>query len=255
MARFALSKLKPETRGMYESLSAFKRRNIKKTLCEHDSEIEESLEMLGSLEIWNNELRQTSVATNLLPEIWMDGYVSISFAMMGLYKYANTSLRSSIETTLRLVYFVNHPVEYEWWKKEINWHTQYSFTDVYGRKYEYFARIFQAFEKECSPDKKALFGDDGQCLKTFYGALSGFIHTSPRRFQTKPTMFSPRYDIGRFNEWLTSYKQTQTYINVLLALAFPAELKNMHVGHRSKVLEKGMLTYYRDKVKKVLTIT
>lgn len=254
MTGFILRNLGIETRNMHKYQAVWRNRNWQKTLSKHGAEIEEFLGRLNTLDIWLNKLQCHKTAKELIPEMWMDGYVSITFGGMGLYKYANMALRSSLETALRLVYFSKHTIEFDWWKKESRWYLDYNWNDVWGKRYEYFEKLelFKEFEQECAPDKGLFKKDAGNCLGKLYDSLSGSIHTRAGRFQTSPSTFSPKYVEEKYRHWMDYFVKTHTYINVLFALGYHDELKSMRTADSAKILDVGIGTEYKTIIQKVV---
>jgi hypothetical protein len=240
---------------MHKYQAAWRKRNWQRTLSKHTAEIEELLKKLNSLDIWFNQLQGDNIAKELIPEMWMDGYASITFAGMSLYKYANMVLRSSLETALRFVYFSKHPVEFEWWKRGSRWYQDYNWNDVWGKRYEYFEKLelFRKFEQECSPDKALFKKDKGNCLSKLYDSLSGSIHTRAGRFQTSPSAFSPRYTEEKYRQWAGYFIKTHTYVNILFALGFHNEFNSMRPTDSTKILDIGIGSDYKATIQEVVS--
>jgi methionine salvage enolase-phosphatase E1 len=251
MPRFNVASLGSGTKSIYEHQRTWGRNNWHESLTQHATEVEQLLDKLSTLEIWNSKLQSNPVAKELIPEIWMDNYVSITLACIGLYKHANMSLRTGLETGLRLIYFSTHPVEYGWWKSGSRFGQDHEKHDVWGGGYDYFGMLFSEFEKECSADNMDLFKAKQKCLVNLYNCLSGSIHTQAKRFQTT-TGYSPKYNKAKFCEWKDFFLKTNTYLNTLLALGFSTQFKKLQSNDKTKILDVGIGSYYKDKVKKVL---
>jgi len=249
MTKFRVSDLPTETKTTHENQNKWRKKNWQKTLKEHKQDIEKLLKKNSLFDIWSTKLQQNDVAKKLIPEIFMDAYISIHFAGYGLYKYAHMSLRSELETALRLVFFSTHPIEFEWWSDGNEWYRDNVAGDVWGRGYLYFEQLdnIKEFEKSCEDNKK-LFGR----VKKVNKKLSKFIHTSAVHFQTRPDRISPKYDSDKFREWYKTYEKVQTYINIILALGFADKFKDMTNTQRNKILDTGMDAYYKEKVKRIL---
>jgi len=250
MPRFTVKGLGTETKSIYQHQLTWGRNNWHESLTQHATEIEQLMNKLSTLEIWNSKLQSSPAAKELIPEIWMDNYVSITLACIGLYKHATMSLRSSLETGLRLVYFFQHPIEYSWWKKGSRFGQDRERHDVWGPSYEYFGLLFSEFENECIKDGKDLFKQQ-KCLPTLYNSLSGSIHTQAKRLQTT-SGYSPKYNRAKFCEWKEFFFITNTYLNIILTLGFPNQFKNLLASDKSKIIDIGIGDYYNDKVKKIL---
>lgn len=238
---------------MHEHQKRWRNNVWQKTLANHGNQIEDSLKKLDVLSIWSTNFDTITSAQELIPETWMDGYVSLTFAGMGLHKYANMSLRSSLETALRFVYFSTHPIEFNWWKNGSRWYIDEGFTHPWGRKFKYFSNLtaFIEFERVC-PNHKKFFGRSRNSLKGLYRRLSESIHTRVGQFQTSETSFSPFYDKKRFIEWFMFFRNTQTCINIAFALGAKEQFKKIRARDRQTILNIGVGYYYKKELKEVV---
>jgi hypothetical protein len=168
---------------------------------------------------------------------------------MGLYKQANVCLRAQLETSLRLVYFSMHPVEYKWWCAGSTWYLDSKFKDVWGPGYLYFERLeeVKCFEATCSV---GLFGS----IKTFYKTLSQYVHGSALSFQTKPNRISPKYNIGEYKKWETNFKDVQKYANTVFALGFAEAFKVSSVPMQRQILKIVKDTKYKNGIRTSLKL-
>lgn len=254
MSKSNLSSLPDNTKIMHESQEKWRNKNWKETLEEHKSGIEKVIEKINLFDIWSNSLQDNDAAERLIPEIFMDGYISIHFAGYGLYKHANICLRSQLETTLRLIYFSTHPVEFNWWCKGNEWYRKGLATrDVWGEKYEYFKELeyVKEFEKKCNEDRR-LF-QEGKRVNKVYQKLSKYVHTSAFSFQTKPDDFSPKYKVEEFERWIDNFKEIQEYINILFILGFSKEFEKSSNTSQEKIKEIAIeSSHYKEKLKEAL---
>lgn len=255
MPAFKINNLKSITKKIHESQRKWRDKNWKKTIVEHGDEIEEILEKISVFNKWENRLKSKNVARKLFPEIFIDAFSSVHFACFGFYKYANMCLRSELETTLRLVFFYTHPVEFKWWlegnmayKNILN-----PAKDVWGQGFLYFENLenVQKFEKNCGDNKKIF---SAKKFTNLYSFLSQFIHTSAGHFQSRPGKFSPAYSVEEFKKWLDRCKEVQNYINILLALSFSDVFKKMSKSARDSILTKGIGNEYKNILKKTLNL-
>lgn len=249
-----VKKLPKLTKTMRKSEEKWRNNNWNKTIEKHTIEIEGMLARLSVLDIWSNALQKNETAKILIPEIFMDGYVSIHFACYGLYKYAHICLRSELETTLRLIYFSTHEVEFEWWSDGSEWFRENGGGDVWGRGYRYFKQLetIKGFDKECGPRAK-LFGKKKEGITGIYSTLSKYIHTGAGYFQTKPDKVSPIYKLGETRKWIDRFKKVQEYVNVILPLGFPAQFRRMTKANGDKVSKIGISSQsHRKALKKAL---
>lgn len=250
---FRVTDLPTETKTTHESQNKWRSKNWRKTLNVHKQDIEELLKKISLFDIWLNKLQHDDVAMKLIPEIFMDAYISIHFAGYGLYKYAHMCLRSELETAMRLVFFSTHPVEFSWWSDGNEWYRDNVTGDVWGRGYLYFEQLdnIKEFEKSCDDNKK-LFGGKKVGIRGVYKTLSKFIHSGAGHFQTRVDRVSPKYDSDEFEEWNKIYEKVQTYILMILALGFADKFKAMTNTQRNKILDIGMDAYYEEKLKRIL---
>jgi len=253
LPRFEIGNLQPHTRGMHEHQNRWRNKVWQKTLANHGIQIEDSLKKLDVLSIWSTRFDTVTSAQELIPETWMDGYVSLTFAGMGLHKYANMSLRSSLETALRFVYFSNHPIEFNWWKNGSRWYINDGFTHVWGKKFKYFSNLssFKEFEEVCAKHKK-LFGKSQLSIQGLYRRLSESIHTRAGQLQTSETSFSPVYERKKFHQWFVLFRNTQTCINIVFALFAKDSFKEMSAEDKKSILDIGVGSYYITELKEVV---
>lgn len=257
MTTFRIADLPVETKTIHKNQNKWRRKNWEKTLKENKQDIEKLITKINLFDIWANKLQSFSPAKILIPEIFMDACISIHFAGYGLYKYTHMCLRSELETTLRLVYFSTHEVEFNWWAKGNEWYREkYNWPDVWGRGYTYFTLldVIDDFEELCD-DRKKLFGEKGKgAISRVHKELSKFIHSGAGHFQTRADRVSPEYNPDEFRGWHETYERVQIYIHIILALGFADKFKDMASSQRNKILNIGIDDYYREKVKQVLSL-
>jgi hypothetical protein len=234
---------------MHESQKKWRNENWNETMREHKNEVEKLLQKISIFDIWSNVLQDDEVAKTLIPEIFMDAYVSVHLAGYGLYKYAHVCLRSELETTLRLVFFSTHKVEFKWWAEGNEWYKENVTGDVWGRGFLYFEQLdnVKKFEKSCDANRK-LFGGKKVGIRGTYKTLSKFIHSGAGHFQTKPDRVSPKYKLDEFRKWTKTFKEVQEYINILLALGFSKEFKKLSKANCKKIERIGIESPYYWKI-------
>ncbi len=256
MPIFKVKDLPELTKSIHQGQARWRVKNWKKTLSTHGSELDDLLKKISVFSKWRNKLQQSVAAKKLFPEIFIDAFSSVHLACFGLYKYANMCLRSELETTLRLIFFSTHLVEFNWWLKD-----KYVFRDIYsqandvwGPGYIYFKNLdnVQKFEIGCENGKQ-LFSE-GSKLKKMYGTLSHFIHSGAGQFQSRPSGFIPAYKLDEFQQWHSRCNDAQTYINILLALTFSEEFKEMTPTSRNAILDVGIGDEYKEIVKNTLDV-
>lgn len=248
MKTFDINRMSDLTRNMFQIQQSWIGKNCKETLRIHYGEIEELLQQTQILVFWkNHSQRQDIFSKELVPEIFMDAYISVSFACFGLYKQANACLRGQLETALRLVYFSTHPVEYSWWKKGSEWFLEAQSKDVWGKEYQYFRQLDSIKGFEISSGIN-LMND----IKTFYKKLSKFVHGGATSFQTRPNRISPEYLKKEFNEWRFCFAEVQKFVNTILILGFSNAFKNMTEKEKRGILKALHDQRYKAGIKKYL---
>jgi len=237
MAKFNIDKLPPLARNMFESQSKWGEKNWKDTLKLHAREIDALLDDISIFDLWKKTLGEKygKIGQNLLPEIYMDVYVSVHFACMGLYKQSHVCLRAELENALRLMYFAVHPVEYGWWCSGKDFFKK---KDVWAEDYRYFRQLdeVQKFQRVCKQDGYTEVVFDR--VRDLYGKLSQYVHTGPTAFLTTPDRFAPKYREPEFKKWLNAFKETQTCINLILVLGFTDDFRKLALHKKKQILRK-----------------
>lgn len=241
-----LDELSPEVRGLYETFDSWNKSNWESTLSNHDEEMKNLLDKLNLFSTWTDILSDNDVATKLLPEIFYDSYMAIHFAAMGLYRYANMCLRSELETTLRLVFYSTHPVEFGWWSEGKDLYEITGKNNVWGNDYNYFKHLenVSEFNLKCKGSEEIFTK-----VKESYKKLSSYVHASSRTFQTSPGSISPKYNIGLFKGLKSVFIDIQDYIHIILILTFFNEFKSASQPDQDKIIEYGISNkHYKDKI-------
>ena len=223
------------------------------TLAKHKRRIENMLVKMNLLDLWSNRLGSTDVARKLIPEIYTDGIVSIHLATFGLYKYANSCLRSQLENTLRLVYFFTHQVEFGWWSKGDEWYVSgIRNKDVWGEGYKYFEELesIKKFEKLCG-NRPGLFKGDRN-VRALHKSLSKHVHSAAYFLQTRSHRISPSYRMDEFSIWASNADRAFEHINELLAVGLLEEFKAMNDPDRERILRVAVGKPHRDILKSLL---
>ena len=246
MVRINVNNLPRMLRSVHNAQNQWRQQNYAKSVNEFKDDIEKILEILNFYGKWKSKF-SGQIAEKMMPEIFMDGLTSLYFALFGFYKAANMGLRSQLETALRLIYFMDHLREYEWWLNGNEWYKGQKGTYVWGDEFNYFKQIdkISEFEKDLDSNKKIYSGSSsgktGNLLKEIYGKLSMSIHTSAQHFQTSTSKFTPKYSRPKMEEWIKSCRDLQCYIIVSLILCFPKEFNKMSTTEKSAILNKGVV--------------
>ncbi len=242
MPSFRIEDLHELIKTTHESQNNWRKSNWEKTLKDHNDELENLLKKINTLNLWSNKLQRIKPAEKLIPEIFIDTYMSLHLACFGLYKYAHMCLRSGSETVLRLVFFSTHPVEFEWWSEGSEWYIEGSKkTEVWGPGYEYFTQLrnIKEFDRLCDTNKKIL-STSGSGIRGIHKKLSKFIHSGAGYLQTRVDRLSPEYNLQKFKIWIETAKKIQEYINIILILGFPEEFKDLRTSERKEIIDIGI---------------
>ena len=116
MPNFKISDLPEKTKSMHNAQSRWRNKNWQESLHNNNTAIEDLLTLISQYDFWKNRLPRNEATKKLLRETISDAYFSIHLSSLGLYKYAYMSLRSQFETAMRLIFFSNHPLEFELWQ-------------------------------------------------------------------------------------------------------------------------------------------
>lgn len=247
MAKFRVDRLPPLARSMFESQLNWGDKNWKDTFRSHAREVNGLLDDISIFDLWKKTLgnKYGKIGQELLPEIFMDAYVSVHFACMGLYKQGHVCLRAELETALRLVYFAVHPVEYSWWCSGKDYFKK---RDVWAEDYRYYRQLdeVQKFQQTCKQDGHKVNVLDG--VKDLYGKLSQYVHTGRTTFLTTPDRFAPKYREPEFRKWLKAFRETQKHISVILVLGFHEDFKGIALPMQKRILKST----HEEKIKRGL---
>ncbi|MFH2106491.1 MAG: hypothetical protein ABII22_04470 [Candidatus Micrarchaeota archaeon] len=244
MRKITISKLPKLLQTVHKAQVKWKNDNYSESVHDFQNEIESILELLNLYAKWKSKFHDEKITQKMFPEIFMDGISSLHFALLGLYKYSNMCLRSQLETALRLIYFIDHKREYNWWLQDNEWYRKQSLSYVWGSDFSYFKELknIRDFDNACDGPKKIFSAKKkkGDLLENIYGQLSKSIHASATHFQTSTGRYSPRYTKNKMEEWISNFKKIQCYIFICLILVFPEEFKKMIASDQDVILNKGI---------------
>lgn len=161
----------------------------------------------------------------LIDEIFEDINSSFFLAMLGLYRSAHMHLRSSIELSLQLLYFIHHPVEYQLWK-DGNFVIKHNKLISYLQNHPIFTTNVNTLLETITHNWKL---------------FSKHIHgESPIFFQCeKDARKTNSFTIKDFNIWKTNYTKNIYYLNKLFLLFFKNDLSRF--PHNSYKLFTSLL--------------
>lgn len=146
----------------------------------------------------------------ILDELFEDINSSFFLAIKGLYRSAHMHLRSSIELTLQLIYFLHHPIEYERWKGG----------DFYI-KHEDLQNYIRS-HPSISIDIEGLMDN----IRKYWKKFSKHIHgESPIFFQCeKDVRKTNSFSVRDYNVWKSNFLKTIYSLNFLLLIFFISEI-------------------------------
>lgn len=202
-------------------------KNVNVHLKNYNSDIIRIMDLFKSLNIWSNILQGEDYSL-LISEIFMDNYASVHFSLSALYKYADMPLRSALETSLNLIYFYNHPIEFKWWKDGEELYPLEKGQHLGVTGYDYFLRLGNEF----SPSGSKQLIDD---LRNQYGALSKSTHSSSKHFQTTPIRLAPLVEISRFKSWTLRIRSCFSLINSFFILGFHDEYQKLSIDDKKSI--------------------
>lgn len=172
----------------------------------------------------------------ILDEIYEDINSSFFLAVLGLYRSAHMHMRSSIELSLQLVYFIHHPIEFEKWKNG-------DFVIKHSDLCQYVVD-HPVFETDMQP----LVTNITKNWKHFSKHIHG---ESPIFFQSeKDARKTNSFTEKDFGIWKSNFFRNIYRINKLLCLFFKNELNRFPENPRNLVLEllkeEDLETIFKD---------
>ena len=146
----------------------------------------------------------------VINEIFEDINSSFFLAMLGLYRSAHMHLRSSIELSLQLLYFIHHPIEYHLWKEG-------NFVIKHDKLISYFQN-----HPNFTTNINTLLENITHSWKLFSKHIHG---EAPIFFQCeKDARKTNSFAIKDFNIWKSNYTKNIYYLNKLFLLFFKNDL-------------------------------
>lgn len=149
----------------------------------------------------------------ILNELFEDINASFFLAIYGQYRSAHMHMRSSIELSLQLLYFIHHPIEYQQWK-EGEFVVKFDKLQDYLNKHPYF-----------KIDITSLLQNIFQNWKHFSKHIHG---ESPIFFQCeKDIRKTNSFSKKDFGVWKSNFEKNVYYLNKLFLLFFKADLNRI----------------------------
>lgn len=169
----------------------------------------------------------------ILNELFEDINSSFFLALFGQYRSAHMHMRSSIELSLQLLYYLHHPIEYQQWKDG-------NFVIKFDKLYEYLNK--HPFFKV---DVSGLLLSISQNWKQF----SKHIHEeSPIFFQCEKDIRKTNSFSGKdFGIWKSNFEKNVYHLNKLFLLFFKSDFNRIPEASRNiltdllKPDEKGLV--------------
>ncbi len=254
MPNFIIADLPEKTRIMHTT--RWRKKNWEDTLRNEANDLEALLSLIEVFDIWTNRLPKNDAAKSLSREIFADAYMSIHLACFGLYKNAYMSLRSELETAMRLIYFSNHPLEYTLWQNgDEKWiRDLLKGSDVWGENFKYFMYIPEVNQLDATLQQNLRLVNGSAKLKEIYSKLSKHVHSGGPFLQTKKSHLSPKYNQAEFDSWSEIYKDVQKYINILFTLCFLETFQKMPANESDLILNLAIGQDYVNVVKQICKI-
>lgn len=174
---------------------------------------------------WKNSLNHLGIVEQdlILNEIFEDVNSSFFLAMFGLYRSAHMHLRSMIELSLQLLYFIHHPIEYKLWQNG-------DFVIKFDKLQEYLIKN-PVFDTDINDLIIQIFNK----WKTF----SKHIHAeAPIFFQCeKDIRKTNNYSKKDFGIWKSNYCKTIYLLNKLFLLFFKGDINRIQDSSRNILME------------------
>ena len=156
----------------------------------------------------------------ILNELFEDINSSFFLALFGQYRSAHMHMRSSIELSLQLLYFLHHPIEYQQWK-DGDFVIKFDKLSEYLKKHPYF------FEVDVSTLLHLIF----QNWKLFSKHIHG---ESPIFFQCeKDVRKTNSFSRKDFGIWKSNFEENVSNLNKLFLLFFKKEINRIPEASRN----------------------
>jgi len=159
----------------------------------------------------------------ILKELHEDINASFFLAHFGLYRSAHMHLRSVIELSLQLLYFIHHEIEFKQWK-----------TGDFRIKHEELTEYLKKHPNLFGTSVVTLIGN----ITTDWKKFSKFIHAeAPAYFQSNLESHAKKSVIEKdFNIWKSSYLLTGYRLNKVFLTFFRERIKNFPTQTREILL-------------------
>ncbi len=183
------------------------------------------------------------IAKRFMDEMFMDLFTSIVLALQGLYKYARMCLRSYLESTVQLIFFAFHPLEYKWWTGR-KWGYLSSFRKYLGIIFK-IAKVHemdQKYNAECLRKK----------VENQYHTDSAYVHSSGSSIQTSDAV-APQYKVQEFMWWKAAFESVVCHSNMMLIASFYEHFCSADAEEREAIIEIGIQDAMKDFMRRFVT--
>jgi hypothetical protein len=159
----------------------------------------------------------------ILDELYEDINSAFFLSLYGLYRSSHLHMRSSIELTLQLLYFLHHPIEFDKWQRG-------DFVIKHRELIEYLNE-----HPRLSTDVKDLLLSISRDWKFFSKNIHG---EAPIFFQCeKKSKRTGSFSLADFNKWKSSFLSNIYKLNKLLILFFKNDLPRFPEASRNLLLD------------------
>lgn len=198
--------------------------------------LEEIHKVVYSFSLWDyNTPKPTSDNQKIfLNEIRSDTIQSIPLVLMGYKKPTLLLLRSTLENSLKHIYFFDHPVEFTWLTSP--------------SKEKYFVSMDSLYEyiKSHPSLDKVNEVDLIPKFKTEYSEISKYIHSRHRAYmQLKKSLSGICFDEQFFIDYSKKLKTLGSDINFLFVLFHKSRFEKFDYTHRDLIMETMNKEYKR----------
>ncbi len=155
----------PTTDHFFEAFESVRRH----TIHSNSGDVKRTIQIIKAILLWADFLNRKQIIGDpkfrLFIQTGVDIDASRALALRSYYRQAIMILRSWLEVYLLNIYFIDHPVELDWWLNSIEWKDRPDF----GKLVDYVYKLPQ-FRGKTFPGKYR------NQLNTLYGKLSKAIH-------------------------------------------------------------------------------
>lgn len=146
---------------------------------------------------------------SILNEMHEDVNASLFLALLGMYRSAHMHMRSSIELTMQLLFFIHHPIEFKQWKEG-------NFIIKHDKLVEYL-KNHPNFDGKADNVLSNMTRNWKHFSKYIHGESPVFFHCTTEHRETQT------FSTKEFNIWKSNYSKNIYFLNSILYLFFSLE--------------------------------